>query len=239
MKRYTLLALILLTLSTPMALAEEMAGHTMPMPAAKTTTPPPASSTSETASATMPAPTPTPTPTPTADNMQNLLLLMQEIVKMMSSITERLNLMSATTTMTMPSSSTGMVMSPLQTRKQEMLTLMQKIQQTNDPATRQKLLQEHQTKMQEVMNMLDGMMESQLQMTSSASQDMKMKDDMKMDDMKMMKDDMKMMKDDMMGGMMGGGRKGDMKRHKLMEQRLNDMQELLNQMLQHQAQATK
>lgn len=227
MKRYTLLAVVLLTFSMPIAFAEEMAGHNMPMPAAKTTTPPPANSMSETVSAVMPA--------PTADNMQNLLLLMQEIVKMMSSITERLNLMSATTTMTMPSSSTGMVMSPLQARKQEMLTLMQKIQQTSDPATRQKLLQEHQVKMQEVMNMLNGMMESQMQMTSSASPDMAMKDDMKMDDMKMMKDDMKMMK----GDMMGGGKKGEMKRHKLMEQRLNDMQELLNQMLQHQAQASK
>lgn len=231
MKCYTLLALVWLTVNTPIALAEteEMAGHTMPMPAAETTTTPPAvSSTSETTvSSAM--------PTPTADSMQNLLLLMQEMVKMMSSITERLNQVSAAT-MTTPSSSASMVMSPLQTQKQEMLTLMQKIQQTSDPAVRQKLLQEHQAKMQEVMNSI--MMESQMPTMNSASPDMTMKDDMDMADMDMadMKmADMKMKKADMMRG----GKKGDMKRHKLMEQRLDGLQELLNQMLQHQALATK
>ena len=87
---------------------------------------------------------------------------------------------------------------------------MEKIQATTDPRERQKLMQQHMQTMQENMKAMHGMMGNSMMMDGDQSPGMAMGDHK-----------------DMKGGDM-------MKHHGMMENRMNMMQMMMEQMMQHQ-----
>ena len=109
-----------------------------------------------------------------------------------------------------PAAAQGMDMSQMQGNMKKMQEQMEKMQKTTDPKERQKLMGEHMQTMMVSMKTMRGMGGSM------------------------------MMEGSQSGGMMTGGKKdgmptGDMmKHHEMMEQRMDMMQMMMGQMMQHQ-----
>lgn len=114
-----------------------------------------------------------------------------------------------------------MDMGRMQERMQSMQQLMERIHESDDPAARRKLLNEHMQKMQQTMMDMRGMMMGGGMMQGGPGTKMG---------------------PGMMGGggMMNGDKGMTMEdRQKMMEQRLDLMQQMMEQMLEQQSQTTR
>ena len=105
----------------------------------------------------------------------------------------------------------GMKMDKMQKKMKKMQDLMAKIQSTDDPKERQKLMEEHMESMRDGMKMMRGMGGKPKGEHPAEGGGEKDTD-----------------KGGMMGGMM-------MKKHQMMEDRLDAMQKMMEQILEHEA----
>jgi len=120
-------------------------------------------------------------------------------------------------------------------QEHEVRSLMDKVQQTTDATERQKLMQAHLKGMQDMMAKMKSKKSDDMSGHDHSSQDSS--EMSSMDDMGDMMKMMKKMKE--MKKMKMGGEDAMSSEHQGVEQRLDELQFLLEQLLQHQIQSTK
>lgn len=165
---------------------------------------------------------PTPPTATEVQTMQEILKTMQVMVQKMDTLTEKLSTQSPT----MDHSTMEKPVTPMRGKEHEMRHLLQQIGETQDATEKKQLMRAHLRSMQEMMDMMDKPTESAMTEHSAhsdhtASHDMSGGDDMMSKMMAKMENMQKM--------------KGMEKANpQAMEQRLNTLQLLLEQLLQHQ-----
>jgi hypothetical protein len=215
--KYTFISIITFTIANPLVTLAVPAVHQHD---AMTTT------TAE--SVVVPKPVQQTNASPEVQTMQEMLKTMQTMIQTMDNLTEKLSKLNAGESSvamqhqpvdTMPEKP----VTPMRSKEYEMRQLLQKIQQTQDKQERKKLLRSHLRSMQEMMSLI-GENSSMADHTSHSEHDTSSSTG---DDDMMAKMMAKMQKK--MKGMAGTEPQST-------EQRINELQLLLEQLLQHQIQ---